>query len=471
MAAHYKTPGVYTQEVSRFPPSIAAVETAVPAFIGYTEKAEHNAPGDLKLVPTRIASLSEYEVYFGHAQQETAIKVTITTSPGDGTASANATLDETAGSSHILYYALQMFFENGGGPCYIVSVGAYKAVAADLSAQELRDGLDALQTNDEPTLLLIPEAQNMSDSVQFGALQAAALKQCFDLQDRFVIMDIHGGTHSLSDPSTDMGVAVSAFRTQGLTETDVEHLKYGAAYAPNLKTTVAFSFDPASTEVIINGAAAVTLDKVDAQTNALALGAIRGLLMNLPPSAAVAGLYAKVDSTRGVWKAPANEKLANVVGPTIAMNTAEQDGMNVDAAEGKSVNAIRSFSGKGTLVWGARTLAGNSNEWRYVSVRRFFIFVTESTRRAAAQFIFAPNDANTWVRVRAMIENFLTTQWRVGALQGAKPEQAFYVAVGLGKTMTALDIQEGRMIVELGLAAARPAEFIVVRFSQQMAQS
>ena len=145
--------------------------------------------------------------------------------------------------------------------------------------------------------------------------------------------------------------------------------------------------------------------------------------------------------------------------------------MNVDAAGGKSVNAIRSFPGKGTLVWGARTLAGNDNEWRYVNVRRFFIFVTESTRRAAAQFIFEPNDANTWAKLRAMIENFLTLQWRAGALQGIKPEQAFYVAVGLGRTMTALDIQEGRIIVELGMAAVRPAEFIIVRFSQRMAQS
>ena len=275
MAAQYKTPGVYIQEVSQLPPSIAAVETAVPAFIGYTEKAEREAAGDLRLVPTRIASLSEYEVCFGKAQQETAIRIAMTASPGGGM--ATATLDESERSRHILYYALQMFFANGGGPCYIVSVGPYKAVAADLDAQELGAGLDALQTVDEPTLLLIPEAQNLSNIVSFGTLQAAALKQCSDLQDRFAIMDIHGGRHSLSDASTDIGDAVSAFRTQGLTETDLEHLKYGAAYAPNLKTTVAFSFDPASTWVIINGAAAVTLDKVDAQTNVLALGAIRGL--------------------------------------------------------------------------------------------------------------------------------------------------------------------------------------------------
>jgi Bacteriophage tail sheath protein len=123
------------------------------------------------------------------------------------------------------------------------------------------------------------------------------------------------------------------------------------------------------------------------------------------------------------------------------------------------------------LVWGARTLAGNDNEWRYVSVRRFFIFVEESTKKATEQFTFEPNDANTWVKVQAMIENFLTTQWRAGALQGIKPEHAFYVAVGLGKTMTPLDILEGRMIVEIGMAAVRPAEFIILRFSHKMAES
>ena len=92
--------------------------------------------------------------------------------------------------------------------------------------------------------------------------------------------------------------------------------------------------------------------------------------------------------------------------------------MNVDPTAGKSVNAIRPFAGKGTLVWGARTLAGNDNEWRYVNVRRFFILVEESVKKATEQFAFEPNDANTWVKVQAMIENFLTTQWRAGRAAG-----------------------------------------------------
>lgn len=194
-------------------------------------------------------------------------------------------------------------------------------------------------------------------------------------------------------------------------------------------------------------------------------------IMVLPPSAAIAGIYTKVDNERGVWKAPANVSLSSVSGPYVNINAAEQEDLNVDVNAGKSINAIRAFTGKGILVWGARTLAGNDNEWRYVPVRRFFNFAEESIKKATEQFVFEPNDANTWVRVRAMIENFLILQWRAGALAGAKPEQAFFVKIGLGETMTALDILEGRMIVEIGMAVVRPAEFIILRFSHKMQES
>ena len=194
-------------------------------------------------------------------------------------------------------------------------------------------------------------------------------------------------------------------------------------------------------------------------------------LNQLPPSGAIAGVYAAVDSERGVWKAPANVSLNSVVSPAAKISQEQQADYNVDVNAGKSVNIIRSFTGKGVLVWGARTLAGNDNEWRYVNVRRFFNFVEESVKKATEQFVFEPNDANTWVRIQAMIENFLTVLWRQGALQGIKPEHAFYVSLGLGKTMTALDILEGRMIIEIGMAAVRPAEFIILRFSHKMAES
>ena len=187
----------------------------------------------------------------------------------------------------------------------------------------------------------------------------------------------------------------------------------------------------------------------------------------IPPSGAIAGIYAHIDQTRGVHTAPANIGITGV-GLTEAINDSDQEGLNVDTRTGKSINAIRDFPGRGILVWGARTLAGNSNEWRYVSVRRFAIMLEESIRRATEPFVFEPNDASTWARVRQMTENFLMTQWRSGALQGATPEQAYFVKVGLGETMTQLDVLEGRLIVETGFSVVRPAEFIILRIVHSM---
>jgi hypothetical protein len=477
MAVVYKTPGVYVEEVSKLPPSVALVETAIPAFIGYTEKAQDVDPGDLNLKPTRISSLVEYETYFGGSQPEEKITVAATVTTVNGVKSApvgTAALKKADRSLHILHYAMKMFFANGGGPCWICSAGTYKALGSPLAETELHAGLDAIKKVDEPTLLVIPEAQELGIA-DYKTLTDAALKQCADLMDRFTIMDTHGDDQSMSDPTAKLLAGVDNFRKSGV---GTNNLTYGAAYAPNIETTLDYDYDETKTEVTITTdgvpATAVTLDSLTTTNSAVytrAQAAIRDMPLILPPSSAVAGIYAAVDGTRGVWKAPANVSLAGVSGPTIPVTNVEQDQMNVDPTAGKSVNAIRPFTGLGSLVWGARTLAGNSNEWRYVSVRRLFIFVEESVKKATQQFVFEPNDANTWVKVQGMIENFLTTLWRQGALQGIKPEHAFYVAVGLNKTMTALDILEGRMIVEIGMAAVRPAEFIILRFSHKMAES
>ncbi len=185
-----------------------------------------------------------------------------------------------------------------------------------------------------------------------------------------------------------------------------------------------------------------------------------------PPSGAMAGIYAAVDGSRGVWKAPANVALNSVIEPMVVIDDNLQGDLNIDPQTGKSINAIRAFTGKGTLVWGARTLTGNDNDFRYIPVRRFFIMVEESVKLASYQFVFEPNASPTWVRIRAMIENYLTNLWRLGALAGSKPEQAFYVKVGLGQTMIFDDILNGKMIVEIGMAPVRPAEFIILRFTQ-----
>jgi phage tail sheath protein FI len=479
MATTYKTPGVYIEEIPQFPPSVAPVATAVPAFIGYTEKAIDAVADDLILKPKRIESLVEFEQYFGGPQLETKIAVTIdeTTVAAPGTPvgfKTSATLAEADRSKHILYYAMQHFYANGGGRAYIVSVDKYKALGTDLELGDFQKALTPLSKVDEPTLIVVPEAQAIVDIAEFKLLATDILTQCKNLQDRFAVLDVHGGNEPLSEADSDLLAAVQKFRDDGVGTDD---LKYGAAYAPFLETVLDYAVDEAEVEVTYNKNGALEagfpkkLDSLDSALAERARAAIRGKPLVLPPSAAMAGIYSRVDNDRGVWKAPANVSVNAVIKPTIEFSNKEQDDMNVDTTAGKSVNAIRPFVGKGTLVWGARTLAGNDNEWRYVNVRRFFIFVEESVKKATEQFTFEPNDRNTWVKVQGMIENFLTTQWRAGALQGIKPEHAFYVAVGLGKTMTPLDILEGRMIVEIGMAAVRPAEFIILRFSHKMAES
>lgn len=470
MANTPTTPGVSIEEIVKLPPSVAAVATAVPAFIGYTERAIETDGSPLPNGLKRIASLVEYEQHFGGPQPETLITVAITDDASGTT--AQATLPDTARSLHLMYYAVQMYFANGGGPAWVASAGTYKANLRDpLDVNELVAALDVVGKEDEPTLLVVPESQSLNIA-DYKTLHDLALTQCATLQDRFTIMDLHpGDADSMNDHAASWNTVSGAFRSNGI---GTSHLKYGAVYAPNLATTLDAAYSETTTQVDVNGGGAVALDTLAGTSSkhyALAQAAIRDLPLALPPSGAIAGIYAAVDAARGVWKAPANVSVLGAIAPTVNCTDAEQGGLNVDSVAGKSINAIRAFTGRGTLVWGARTLAGNDNEWRYINVRRFFNMVEESTKNACEPFTFEPNDANTWVRVQAMIENFLTTLWRQGALQGAKPEHAFFVAVGLGKTMTALDILEGRMIVEIGMAAVRPAEFIVLRFSHMMAQS
>jgi hypothetical protein len=466
--ANYTTPGVYIQEIPNLPPAVAQVETAIPAFIGVTEKCQMVASGDLFQIPTRIESLVEYQQYFGGADLEAhyTVAVTVPTLATDPPATAVASLPEATRSKHMMYYALQLFYANGGGPCYIVSTGVYAGTLTFPNV--LVDGLAAVAKEDEPTLLVFPDATGVLNIGQYNTLQTAALQQCADLQNRFVIMDLHPDTASLNEPGADITSIVTDFRTNGVGNTN---LMYGAVYAPNIETTLSVAVDPSVNQVSVNngtGTSLNTLKTTNTQQYNLALAALNNLTLKVPPSGAVAGIYAAVDNARGVWKAPANVSVATAVGPTVQITAAEQGTMNVDPTSGKSVNAIRAFAGLGTLVWGARTLAGNDNEWRYVNVRRFCIMVEESIKKATMQFVFEPNDANTWVKVQGMIENFLTTQWRQGALQGVKPEDAFYVSVGLGKTMSADDVLNGRMIVQVGLCPVRPAEFIVLQFIQTL---
>jgi phage tail sheath protein FI len=187
----------------------------------------------------------------------------------------------------------------------------------------------------------------------------------------------------------------------------------------------------------------------------------------LPSSPAMAGVYTYTDTARGVWNAPANVTLTSVLKPNVQLNDAQQGELNVPL-DGKAIDVIRQFVGRGAVVWGARTLDGNSNDWRYIQVRRTIVYIEQSIKAALQPFVFAANDGRTWVAVTAMVSNFLTGLWTQGGLMGAKPDEAFSVSCGLGSTMTPLDILEGYMIVQVRLQMIRPAEYIELTFKQKM---
>jgi uncharacterized protein len=466
--ATYLTPDVYVEEISVFPPSVAEVGTAIAAFIGYTQTAKRLVDDDLKLKPTKIYSLKDYEELFGVPNADTfAVSLT---SDGQGGFSVTAATPPT--TSYLMHHAVRMYFDNGGAQCYIVSVGSYRASGTrqewDPSGTPtgLKDGLDAIALEDEPTLIVIPELIKCTETEYQTGVQAI-LAQCGRLGDRFGIFDVYAGTSDIVALGT-LGAQRALYGTN--------NLKYGAAYYPFVRTAITHYVNASETNVTvrIGSAAAVNLDTLKT-SNTAAYHAAKAELANhfivMPPSAAVAGVYAATDATRGVWKAPANVSLADVIEPMLKVSNIKQDDLNVDTDGGKSVNAIRAFAGKGTLVWGGRTLAGNDNEWRYINVRRFFNMVEESVKKSTHWAVFEPNDANTWTKVRGMIENYLTDRWRDGALAGATPKDAFFVRVGLGTTMTAQDVLQGKMIVEIGMAVVRPAEFIVLKFSHKMQTS
>lgn len=489
----YKTPGVYIVEKNAFPNSVVAVATAVPAFIGYTEKAT-DGKRTLKNKPTRLTSLAEYEQYFG-GPPDTKYRFSVQ--------DKGAFALEVASGKYNLYYGMQFFFANGGGACYIVSVGNYSDPINSKDILGNPDGgLNSLVKEQEPTMIAIPDAV-LLDIDGWQAVCQSMIQHCGELQNRIAILDVYDGyKKSKLTENSSVIPEVKEFRDR----ITGDHLSYGVSYYPWLNTslvaTVSFlnianpseMIEPLSMEATQNyppgksaqikqeiqklgdglrGSAADSLHEMLTAISPL----YKEIMLELkrqenlqPPSAGIAGVYTAVDNSRGVWKAPANIGINSVLSPAAQMTHDEQENLNAPL-DGKTVNAIRTFPGKGILIWGARTLDGNSLEWRYINVRRTVIMVEQSIQNAIKAFVFEPNDANTWTSVSGMVSNFLTTLWQQGALAGASPNDAFFVKVGLGTTMTAQDILEDRMIIQVGVAVTRPAEFMIITFVQEMVKS
>jgi uncharacterized protein len=516
MPSTLMTPGVYIEEKNAFPGSAVAVETAVPVFIGYTGKADRNGKS-LVNKPTRITSFAEYSVYFGGAFRP---KYTIADAPANTPDSEVFQLNKVSKTVTIkddntfyLYNSIRLFYANGGSACYILSVGTYEDQPAGFAMKksDFIDALPLLEKEYEPTLVLMPDAIHIEDEC-YNSIYTEVLAHCAKMQSRFGILDL------LKDSDTGPDGVAEKFRN----DIGVNFLNYGAAYFPWLKTTIVdFSEldfenidvadtaglkgllpEPAADAIIDKSvtdytdvyklapgattAAGKTLTEDDIKSikknlhqSLLAaspsykaiLEEIRTRINELPPSGAMAGIYTLVDTNRGVWKSPANVSLSAVSAPTVNITHDEQEKFNVDVMGGKSINVIRPFPGIGTLVWGGRTLDGNSQDWRYINVRRTLIMIEQSLKLATRAYVFEPNDGTTWSTINSMFTNFLTNLWKQGALAGAAPEQAFSVQVGLGLTMTPNDILDGIMKITVKLAIVRPAEFIVITFQQQQQQS
>ena len=359
------------------PNAIASVETAIPVFIGYTQKAA-NGRKNTTFEAKNITSLSAYEQMFGTSQK-----------------------------GYYLYESVKLFYHNGGKTCYVISVGHGDRPIQYITLQK---GLKASQ-DITAQLVVVPDAVSLPE-YDFYALQWDIRNLCAALKDRFALLDTRLPTNVLQQD-------LSGFRKA----TVGTHFSWSAVYYPWLSTKER---------------------------------------KNVPPSGAIAGIYAMQDRTKGVWKAPANLQVKGITKTSVTISQSQQTAIS-QPTDGKSLNPILPVSGKGISVWGARTLAGNDSEWKYVPVRRLAIMMEQSIRKSMDQAVFEPNDANTWAGVKATISPYLNSLWRQGAMQGANTNQAYFVKCGLGETMTAQDIQEDKLIIEVGFAPQQPAEFIIIR--------
>jgi len=271
-----------------------------------------------------------------------------------------------------------------------------------------RTGIQAFIDNDEVSIMAVPGVTDPN-------VQLSLVAHCENLKSRFAVLDIPRDLKKVADVQTHRNIF----------DTD-----YAAMYHPWLQV-----FDP--------------MDK-------------RNIF--IPPSGSVVGIYARSDNSRGVYKAPANEVVRACVGLDCQYNKGEQDILNP-----KGINLIRYFTGQGIRVWGARTCSSNSI-WKYVNVRRLFIFVEQSIKNGSNWVVFEPNDERLWARVQRTIYSFLLGVWRGGALMGSTPDEAFFVKVDRS-TMSQDDIDNGRLICIIGISPVKPAEFVIFRITQKTADS
>lgn len=373
---------------------------------------------DTALVPTKVLSTSEFtlNVLYG-TESETYEKASLNPEAPNYVekliSRSNIVEVQVLKVSDASVAPLEQIAGSETAAFEILLSGGSDGTAASLSAADFigedfgpgkRTGIQSFIDNDVVSIMAIPGVTDPN-------VQLSLVAHCEILGSRFAILDLPREATKVQD--------VLAHR-------DLFDSSYCALYNPWLQV-----FDP--------------LDK-------------RNIFV--PPSGTIAGVYSRSDTTRGVQKAPANETLRGVVGLDVQYNNGEQDILNP-----AGVNLIRAFTGQGIRVWGARTCSSNSL-WKYINVRRLFIFIEGSIKNGSSWVVFEPNTEQLWARVQRTIDAFLTRVWRDGALSGTSPSEAFYIEIGRS-TMTQDDIDNGRLVCVIGVAPVKPAEFVVFRITQK----
>jgi phage tail sheath protein FI len=398
----YLSPGVYVEEGSYNPKRIEGVSTSVAGFVGPTSS------GPVGGAPAPLASFADFERAHG------------------GTEPLAFAGDTPEAQPNFVAHAARAFFENGGRKLYVSrvsrpdggppSAGDYEGVA---DGGGRKTGLAAFEDVEEISVVAAPGSsfRASSSGAADGARRAVEtalhlIAHAEKMKYRFALIDPPDGC----EPAR-----LLDFRKQF-------DSSRAALYYPWITVE----------ESGVGG---------------------RSSALSLPPSGFLAGIYARVDAGRGVWKAPANEIIEGATGFESAVNQAQQEVLNPEG-----VNCLRFFKGRGFLVWGARTLTSDP-EWKYVNVRRHVSYLEHSIDGGTRWAAFEPNDERLWAHVRRAVEDFLLNEWRAGALPGAKPEAAFFVRCDR-TTMTQDDLDNGRLVCLVGVAPLRPAEFVIFRIGQ-----
>ncbi len=523
--AAYAVPGVYVTETSGLSLSIQQGETAVPVFVGvFNAKNQKETPAEkAPLTCVRVDSWLDFSHKFAPSDR---ITIDVTQTP------PHVQDERFMGSNSV-----RLYFENGGGPCYVLPV-RHDNKKVDVSQSQIALIGPAIAQCPDITLLCWCEYEgSVADQAVYTALGPllGANATPGGNPGRFLLTDAWPtgtaeapGNWTFTPPVVEDKTQVASYFPALLTGYARNYRDYvsrpgwpGYEHLVTVKCTKeqVTALNKENKDLVKKDS--VTLDALRAaslttnhkQAQAvlkLVEQAFAGTLPSVPvvlrASVAMAGVYARVDRERGVWKAPANVAVAGVTalvaqGETAAPAPARSEGggsastVSTEASTTKAaptpwhtpvpvriddalntklvdthINAIRAFRGQGLMVWGARTQEDN-DLWRYIPVRRLFNTLERDARTALQAAVFEPNSPLTWEQVRGGLDHYLNALWRKGALQGETPEQAYYVQIGLGATMTQDDINQGRMVVRIGVAAVRPAEFIVLQLTQNVIAS